>query len=138
MVLLLLQAPLFVIQFIVMPTQKLMLLLLLVATLGGSAIWYMKTQINYEMSDEVYSVSVPAHSNDGTTNVAEGQNPAAAETTTPVKANAQAAVESQAAAAAAADLSAIDAAADASYDDSALSSEFTTADANTLTNSYDN
>ncbi len=121
-----------------MPTQKLILLLLLVATLGGSAIWYMKTQINYEMSDEAYSVAAPDHSDGDVTSTETGSDTPTPVTNVPVKANAVQPGDSDAATAVAADLSAIDAAADASYDDSALSSEFTTADANTLTNSYDN
>lgn len=122
-----------------MPTQKLILLLLLVATLGGSAIWYMRTQINYDMSDEVYSDGVPAHSDNDTKNdIPAGKSPVTAGTPVPAKVSAPVAADPQAATAVAADVSAIAAAADVAYDDSALSSEFTTADANTLTNAYDN
>ncbi len=117
-----------------MPIQKLVLLLLLVATLGGSAIWYMKTQIIYEVSDEVYSVSAPVHSDDLVKEVEKSQSTREVGT----KARAVQSGDSAAAAAITAEMTVIDGAADASYDDSALSSEFTTADANTLTNSYDN
>lgn len=114
-----------------MPTQKLLLLLALVVVLGGSSVWYLQVLLPTRATDD--SFTVEGIKNASSSEVGTSSKPA---TGAPAKPAAKP-VTAAPAATLDANLAAIDATIDAPYDDTALSAEFTTADANTLTDSYD-
>ena len=114
-----------------MPTQKLLLLLALIVVLGGAAVWYLQVLLPSRSTDDSFTVEgtqKPTDFETGTTS--KPTTPAVTKTNTKPTGSVPVTTMDG-------DFTAINTAADASYDDSSLSAEFTNANANTLTDSYD-
>ena len=123
-----------------MPTRKLLLLLTLVAVLGGSSIWYMETKLGlnvftsessvmpiHDMTDESADEDVGATESIPTTQTEPASTIPGSQSGT--QATPKASVDSE--------LAELNSFYDAGYDDSSLNSTFTSDGANTLTDSYD-
>lgn len=129
-----------------MPTRKLLLLLALVAVLGGSAIWYMETQLPIDdlpfedpamRSDEMMDEAVNQNTAADTAASATVSTKQTATTDAPADSSSQTGTQAVANSGVETELSALNNLYDPSYDDSSLNGTFTSEGANTLTDSYD-
>jgi hypothetical protein len=124
-----------------MPTQKLLLLLALVAVLGGSSVWYMQTQLSKpgSVGDSVIAVQERTpHEADVTEASAESESsPTSVKPNTALSGHSNPVVVVPTVTTIDGDVAAISAAADTTYDDSSLDADFSSEGANNMTDSYD-
>ena len=122
--------------FLAMPTQRLLLLGLLVVVAGGCSMWYTQKILPKQMPaedivmDTTVTPSEPAATTDAPRSTKETK-PSAAITPAAPAANTAAAAGSVDAA-----IDAISASADADYNDSSLDAQFTNDAASSVTNAY--